>query len=70
MVAGVCGRWQWNNGWLWVVVGGGGEVMAGRGWSHDLVMPMILYMFEKFTGAFVKWVVTEKTCGNCEKNIM
>ena len=26
-----------------IVVGGSGEIMAGRGWSHDLVMPNFMY---------------------------
>ena len=24
---------------LWLVVSGGGKLMSGHGWSHDLVMP-------------------------------
>ena len=28
----VRGKWQINHGWSWVVVGGGGETMAGCEW--------------------------------------
>ena len=27
---------------LWLVMGGGGKIMTGHGWSHNLVMPIYL----------------------------
>ena len=40
------------SGWLrqnyvlsWLVVDGGGKIMADRGWSHDLVMPVKIFVF-------------------------
>ena len=48
IIAG-CGLWQGNYGWSLMVVGGDSKIMtgfglswmvvAGRRWSHDLVMP-------------------------------
>ena len=35
--------WRQNYGWSWVVVSGGSKIMAGRGWSHDSVMPNYIY---------------------------
>ena len=46
-IKAVRGWWQQNYGlsWvvgakLWLIVGGGDKIMAGRGWSHDLLMPV------------------------------
>ena len=33
---------DFNCGWLWVVVGGGGDIMAGCGWSWVLGMKLWL----------------------------
>ena len=33
LVVGEHGWWQRNYSWSWVVVGGGGKIMANRGWS-------------------------------------
>ena len=33
LVVDARGWWWQNYGWLWMVVG-------GRGWSHDLIMPI------------------------------
>ena len=30
---------------LWLVVGSGCKIMAGLGWSHDLVMAVIFYLY-------------------------
>ena len=30
---------------LWLVVGGGGKIIAGGGWSHDSVMPFTNVLF-------------------------
>ena len=32
---------------LWLIVGGGGKIMAGRGWSHDSVMPLTKTSYKK-----------------------
>ena len=34
------GKPMLGGGWSCVVVGGGNKIMAGRGWLHDLVMPI------------------------------
>ena len=33
-----------NYAWSLVVVSGSGKIMAGCGWSHDLVMPCFFFL--------------------------
>ena len=44
---------------LWLIVGGGGKIMAGRGWSQNLVMPIADTSF-KVTGTEI-WKVVKKS---------
>ena len=48
------------SGWLrqnyvlsWLVVDGGGKIMTDRGWSHDLVMPVNIFVF-------ISWLFSHK----------